>query len=78
MTTHTTNRRRDACNLRIKDADILLIDRAADARGVSRLDFIVDAAREAAQSTLDTGHATTTVTPAMRESYGSATNDSVR
>ena len=52
MNTQSTNRRRDACSLRIKDDDIVLIDRAASARGMTRSDFIVVAAREAARSAL--------------------------
>ncbi len=55
MNTQSTNRRRDACNLRIKNDDIILIDRAASARGMTRSDFIVVAAREAARSALRPG-----------------------
>lgn len=55
MNTQSTNRRRDACNLRIKNDDIMLIDRAASARGMTRSDFIVVAAREAARSALHSG-----------------------
>jgi uncharacterized protein (DUF1778 family) len=52
MNTQSTNRRRDACSLRIKNDDIVLIDRAANARGMTRTDFILVAAREAARSAL--------------------------
>lgn len=76
MTMHTTNRRRDACNLRIRDADALLIDRAANVRGMSRLDFIMVAAREAAQSTLGT-EATPTAAASAIHVPGSLTNDPV-
>ena len=55
MNTQSTNRRRDACSLRIKNDDIVLIDRAAQARGMTRADFIVIAAREAARNALYTG-----------------------
>lgn len=55
MNTQSTNRRRDACSLRIKNDDIVLIDRAAQARGMTRADFIVIAAREAARSALHAG-----------------------
>ncbi|HLU03206.1 MAG TPA: DUF1778 domain-containing protein [Advenella sp.] len=56
MNTQSTNRRRDACSLRIKNDDIVLIDRAASARGMTRADFIVVAAREAARSALHSGN----------------------
>ena len=52
MNTQSTHRRRDACSLRINNDDIVLIDRAASARGMTRADFIVVAAREAARSAL--------------------------
>ncbi len=52
MNTQSTNRRRDACSLRINNDDIVLIDRAASARGMTRTDFIVVAAREAARGAL--------------------------
>ncbi len=57
MNIETTNRRRDACHLRIKEDDVMLIDRAALVRGMTRSDFILIAAREAAQSALRTGAA---------------------
>lgn len=52
MNTQSTNRRRDACSLRINNDDIMLIDRAASAHGMTRTDFIVVAAREAARNAL--------------------------
>lgn len=44
--------KRDALNLRIKPEVRGLIDRAAKARGKNRTDFILDAARAAAEETL--------------------------
>lgn len=44
--------KRDTLNLRIKPEVRGLIDRAAKARGKNRTDFILDAARQAAEETL--------------------------
>ena len=44
--------RRDSLNLRIQPAERSLIDRAAAAAGKTRTDFILDAARKAAESQL--------------------------
>jgi uncharacterized protein (DUF1778 family) len=47
-----TASRRDTLNIRIKPQDRDLIDRAAQARGKNRTDFILDAARRAAEDAL--------------------------
>jgi len=44
--------KRETLNLRIKVEDRSLIDRAAQARGKNRTDFMLDAARQAAEDTL--------------------------
>ncbi len=44
--------KRESLNIRIKPEERGLIDRAARARGKSRTDFILDAARLAAEETL--------------------------
>lgn len=44
--------KRETLNLRIKAEDRSLIDRAAKARGKNRTDFMLDAARQAAEDTL--------------------------
>lgn len=51
MTTHATGVAR-AVNLRIRDDVRALIDRAAKAHGKSRSDFMIDAARRAAEEAL--------------------------
>lgn len=43
---------RESLNIRIRPEDRLLIDRAAGARGKTRTDFILDAARRAAEEAL--------------------------
>lgn len=43
---------RESLNIRIRPGDRLLIDRAAGARGKTRTDFILDAARRAAEEAL--------------------------
>lgn len=43
---------RESLNIRIKPEERGLIDRAAQARGQNRTDFILDAARKAAEETL--------------------------
>lgn len=43
---------RDTLNIRIKREERDLIDRAAQTRGKNRTDFILDAARQAAQEAL--------------------------
>ena len=49
---HSATAKRDTLNLRIKPEVRGLIDRAAKARGKNRTDFILDAARAAAEETL--------------------------
>jgi uncharacterized protein (DUF1778 family) len=44
--------KRDTLNLRIKPEERGLIDRAAKALGKNRTDFVLDAARQAAEDTL--------------------------
>lgn len=51
-TLNTVPNKRETLNLRIKPEDRSLIDRAAKARGKNRTDFVLDAARLAAQETL--------------------------
>lgn len=51
-TTDTAKPRRDALNLRIPAAERNLIDRAAESAGKTRTDFILEAARRAAEETL--------------------------
>lgn len=43
---------RESLNIRIRPEDRRLIDRAASARGKNRTDFILDAARQAAEEAL--------------------------
>ena len=43
---------RSTLNLRIKPADKVLIDKAASAAGKNRTEFVLDAARRAAEETL--------------------------
>jgi uncharacterized protein (DUF1778 family) len=52
MTASTQLAKRDTLNLRIKPEVRGLIDRAAKMRGKNRTDFILDAARQAAEETL--------------------------
>lgn len=52
MPTVDTASKRDTLNLRIKPEVRGLIDRAAKARGKNRTDFILDAARNAAEEAL--------------------------
>lgn len=53
MTTATPAKpRRDTLNLRIPAAERNLIDRAAESAGKTRTDFILEAARRAAEETL--------------------------
>ena len=53
MTTPTTTKtRRDTLNLRIPPAERNLIDRAAASTGKTRTDFILEAARRAAEEAL--------------------------
>jgi len=49
MATRTEATRRDTLNFRVKPADRTLIDRAAHLLGKSRTDFMLEAARKAAQ-----------------------------
>lgn len=44
--------KRDTLNVRVKPADRTLIDRAAQATGKTRTDFILDATRRAAEEAL--------------------------
>ncbi len=43
---------RESLSIRVRPEDRLLIDRAANTRGKSRTDFILDAARQAAEEAL--------------------------
>ena len=52
MNSNTNSVRRETLNIRIKTDEKGLIDRAARAIGKNRTDFILDAARAAAQETL--------------------------
>ncbi|MCE4373301.1 DUF1778 domain-containing protein [Xanthomonas hortorum] len=51
-TPNTTPGKRETLNLRIKPEERSLIDRAAKARGKNRTDFMLDAARSAAEEAL--------------------------
>lgn len=51
-TASTTKTRRDSLNLRIPPAERNLIDRAAESAGKTRTDFILEAARRAAEEAL--------------------------
>jgi uncharacterized protein (DUF1778 family) len=51
-TSSTTKTPRDTLNLRILPAERNLIDRAAESAGKTRTDFILDAARRAAEEAL--------------------------
>lgn len=51
-TTHSQTTRRDSLNIRIKPEDRGLIDRAAKLLGKNRTDFMLDAARRAAEEAL--------------------------
>ncbi|WOB50309.1 DUF1778 domain-containing protein [Xanthomonas hydrangeae] len=51
-TPNTTPGKRETLNLRIKPEERNLIDRAAKARGKNRTDFVLDAARSAAEEAL--------------------------
>src|SRR3984893_17500961 len=50
--TEHVSSKRDALNLRIKPQVRALIDRAAELAGKNRTDFVLDAARRAAEDTL--------------------------
>ncbi|MBV7405921.1 MULTISPECIES: DUF1778 domain-containing protein [Enterobacter] len=50
--TRSVSVKRETLNLRIKPAERELIDRAAKARGKNRTDFVLDAARAAAEEAL--------------------------
>ncbi|MBY4721924.1 MULTISPECIES: DUF1778 domain-containing protein [Burkholderia] len=50
--THSPPTKRDTLNLRVQPDERDLIDRAAAARGQNRTDFILSAARAAAEETL--------------------------
>lgn len=50
--TNTEHRKRETLNLRIKPEVRNLIDRAAKVRGKNRTDFVLDAARVAAEEAL--------------------------
>lgn len=49
---HTAPAKRETLNIRIKQEERGLIDRAARAKGKNRTDFILDAARAAAEEAL--------------------------
>jgi uncharacterized protein (DUF1778 family) len=52
MTVTKKRAKRDSLNIRIKPEERGLIDRAASALGKNRTDFVLDAARRAAEETL--------------------------
>jgi uncharacterized protein (DUF1778 family) len=52
MPASTRAQRRETLNIRIKPAERGVIDRAAQIRGQNRTDFILEAARRAAEETL--------------------------
>jgi uncharacterized protein (DUF1778 family) len=52
MSPRSQTQRRETLNIRIKAEERGLIDRAARARGQNRTDFILDAARRAAEDAL--------------------------
>ena len=52
MTLSTTKTRRETLNLRIPPAERNLIDRAAESAGKTRTEFILGAARRAAEEAL--------------------------
>ncbi len=52
MTATFERRRRETLNIRIRSEDRGLIDRAAEIRGQNRTDFILEAARRAAEEAL--------------------------
>jgi len=52
MTATKKRAKRDSLNIRIKPEERGLIDRAASALGKNRTDFVLDAARRAAEETL--------------------------
>ena len=52
MTSSTAKPRRETLNLRIPTAERNLIDRAAESAGKTRTDFILEAARRAAEDAL--------------------------
>jgi uncharacterized protein (DUF1778 family) len=52
QTLNITPNRRETLNLRIQPAERSLIDRAAKARGKNRTDFVLEAARSAAEEAL--------------------------
>ena len=60
--------RRDTLNLRIPAAERSLIDRAAESAGKTRTDFILEAARRAAEETL-LDRALTVVSPEAYEQF---------
>ncbi|MGH8548155.1 MAG: DUF1778 domain-containing protein [Methylococcales bacterium] len=51
-TVNETSSKRETLNIRIRPEERSLIDRAAKARGKNRTDFILDAARQAAEEAL--------------------------
>jgi uncharacterized protein (DUF1778 family) len=51
-TSNTAPSKRETLNIRIKPEERNLIDRAAKARGKNRTDFVLEAARAAAEETL--------------------------
>jgi uncharacterized protein (DUF1778 family) len=62
MTSAARKRPREALNIRIQAEERSLIDRAARVRGTNRTDFILDAARRAAEEVL-LDHAFLSVSP---------------
>jgi uncharacterized protein (DUF1778 family) len=51
-TSSTSSNKRETLNIRIKPEERSLIDRAAEARGKNRTDFVLEAARMAAEEAL--------------------------
>lgn len=69
MTTASPDKpRRETLNLRISATERNLIDRAAESTGKTRTDFILQAARRAAEEAL-LDHALITVTPQAYEEF---------
>jgi uncharacterized protein (DUF1778 family) len=66
--TAATKPRRETLNLRIRPAERTLIDRAAESAGKTRTDFILEAARRAAEDEL-LDRAMLTVGPAAYDAF---------
>ena len=68
--------RRESLNLRIKPAERDLIDRAAKARGKNRTEFVLEAARAAAEEALIEQRMLHYAKPCKHPRRGSKKNDS--